>query len=142
MGSREQRRSVYMPRALARLRQGFGRLMRTESDRGVVFLLDKRVLEPRQRAFLRELPLAGFDVEGGETAGARLVRGDTDEVFGAAFAHMEMLPDIQRRGLDRPFQERTVASEPARPIEGPARNGIEPREEPPQPFFPTEEPPF
>lgn len=142
MGSREQRRSVYMPRALARLRQGFGRLMRTESDRGVVFLLDKRVLEPRQRAFLRELPLAGFDAAGGETHGARLVRGDTDEVFRAAFAHMEMLPDIERRGLDVPFQERAVAAESAPPIEGPAQDQVEPREEPPQPFFPTEEPPF
>ena len=178
MGSGDQFKAVYMPRTLARFRQGFGRLMRKESDKGCVFILDKRVLEPRQRAFLRELPLATSDPAlmhapskiahlqaelarktsrsssadpfgngsalendpdglqpalGGSGAmktndateskdannaaaddspaneGARLVRGDTDVVLQAAFAHMEMLPDIARRGLDVPFSERRVA---------------------------------
>ena len=57
LGPSEQRRSIYMPRALAKFRQGFGRLMRKESDRGCVFVLDKRILDPRHRIFLRELPL-------------------------------------------------------------------------------------
>lgn len=145
MGSSAQFKSVYLPRALARFRQGFGRLMRKETDKGCVFVLDKRVLEPRQRAFLKELPLATSDPallhpqakvaalqaelarKTGTTAattaqaaaspaesaepspaapgGARLVRGDTDAVLHAAFAHMEMLPDIARRGLDTPFAE-------------------------------------
>ena len=151
MGSGDQFKAVYMPRTLARFRQGFGRLMRKESDKGCVFILDKRVLEPRQRAFLRELPLATSDPalmhapskiahlqaelarktsrsssaanasdasgstdatsanEPGSPKGARLVRGDTDVVLQAAFAHMEMLPDIARRGLDVPFNERRPA---------------------------------
>lgn len=158
MGSGAQFKSIYLPRALARFRQGFGRLMRKESDKGCVFVLDKRVLEPRQRAFLKELPLATSDpalLRGGasgadpkarrlaelranlavktggvvtgsavggdsqddadrvdpnaapraesSTTGARLVQGETDVVLRAAFAHMEMLPDIARRGLDVPF---------------------------------------
>jgi Rad3-related DNA helicase len=108
MGSGEQRNTIYMPRALARFRQGFGRLMRRESDKGCVFILDKRVLEPRQRAFLRELPTADID----NKAGARLVQGDTDFVMHEAFAHMEMLPDIRRRGLDSPFKDPEPSSSP------------------------------
>lgn len=129
MGAREQRRAVYMPRALARFRQGFGRLMRKESDKGCVFILDKRVIEPRQRAFLRELPLEGYaaDDEPGATH-ARLVRGETDMILDAAFRHMEMLPDIKRRGLDTPFAEATPETE------------TETDEH--TPFFPSEEPPF
>lgn len=129
MGAREQRRAVYMPRALARFRQGFGRLMRKESDKGCVFILDKRVIEPRQRAFLRELPLEGTSDEP-ELAGklARLVRGETDMVLDAAFRHMQMLPDIKRRGLDTPFAEPL-------PDRAPARDEH-------TPFFPSEEPPF
>jgi len=40
-----------------RFRQGFGRLIRTQSDRGVVAILDRRVLTKKYgRAFLDSLP--------------------------------------------------------------------------------------
>jgi DNA polymerase-3 subunit epsilon/ATP-dependent DNA helicase DinG len=46
-----------LPEAILRFRQGFGRLIRTQSDRGVVAILDKRVLTKRYgRAFLDSLP--------------------------------------------------------------------------------------
>ena len=94
IGADQQRRRIYMPRALARFRQGFGRLMRRRDDRGVVLVLDGRVLEPRHRIFLRELPLAE-----GDEQGARLVRGDTDRCLREAFAHLELDEDLARRGL-------------------------------------------
>src|SRR6185295_3227877 len=83
LGSGAQRRRIYLPRALAKFRQGFGRLMRRESDRGCVFLLDSRAQQAQHRIFLHELPLAGNledDGEGTWTAeGARVVRGSTDD---------------------------------------------------------------
>jgi ATP-dependent DNA helicase DinG len=106
LGAGEQRRRIYMPRALAKLRQGFGRLMRRESDRGCVFVLDRRVLDPRHRSFLRELPLAlgALGVPGGTGAsGAELAVGPTDEVVRRALAHMGMLADVRRRGLEQDF---------------------------------------
>lgn len=107
LGASEQRRRVYLPRALAKFRQGFGRLMRRETDRGAVFVLDPRVVHGAHRLFLRELPVAtGFEESGDDPwtgSGAKLVRGTTDECLHAAFAHMEMLADIRRRGLDREF---------------------------------------
>ncbi len=46
-----------VPEAILRFRQGFGRLIRTQSDRGVVVLLDKRVLTKKYgRLFLDSLP--------------------------------------------------------------------------------------
>jgi Rad3-related DNA helicase len=46
-----------VPQAILRLRQGFGRLIRSKADRGVVILGDKRVLTKRYgAAFLRALP--------------------------------------------------------------------------------------
>ncbi len=46
-----------LPEAILRFRQGFGRLIRTQSDRGVVAILDKRILSKRYgRAFLDSLP--------------------------------------------------------------------------------------
>jgi ATP-dependent DNA helicase DinG len=46
-----------VPEAILRFRQGFGRLIRTQSDRGVVVILDKRVLTKRYgNAFLASLP--------------------------------------------------------------------------------------
>ena len=111
LGEREQRRRIYMPRALAKFRQGFGRLMRRASDRGCVFVLDKRVLDPRHRAFLGELPVGratGF-VEGREDELARFVRGDTAHVVREALAHMDMLADVRRRGLAETFEGRRDA---------------------------------
>jgi len=47
----------HLPEAILRFRQGFGRLIRTQSDRGVVAVLDKRLLSKRYgRSFLESLP--------------------------------------------------------------------------------------
>lgn len=46
-----------LPEAILRFRQGFGRLIRTQTDRGVVVILDKRVLTKQYgRLFLESLP--------------------------------------------------------------------------------------
>lgn len=46
-----------VPEAIIRLKQGFGRLIRSKSDRGIVVLLDPRVLtKPYGRQFLEALP--------------------------------------------------------------------------------------
>ncbi|MEZ0395915.1 MAG: helicase C-terminal domain-containing protein [Anaerolineales bacterium] len=47
----------HLPEAILRFRQGFGRLIRTQSDRGVVVILDRRVLTKSYgRAFIESLP--------------------------------------------------------------------------------------
>ncbi|HEU0305039.1 MAG TPA: ATP-dependent DNA helicase, partial [Gaiellaceae bacterium] len=49
--------SYALPSAVLQLRQGFGRLIRSRSDRGVVCLLDPRIrTRPYGRAFLDSLP--------------------------------------------------------------------------------------
>jgi ATP-dependent DNA helicase DinG len=46
-----------LPQAVIRLKQGFGRLIRTTRDRGVVIILDNRLVEKRYGpVFLRSLP--------------------------------------------------------------------------------------
>ncbi len=46
-----------LPRAVIRFKQGFGRLIRTKQDRGIVVLLDNRVLNKAYgRVFLQSLP--------------------------------------------------------------------------------------
>ncbi len=46
-----------IPEAILRFRQGFGRLIRTRQDRGVVVIMDKRVLTKRYgKLFLESLP--------------------------------------------------------------------------------------
>ncbi len=48
-----------LPRAIIKLRQGFGRLIRTRSDRGAVVILDRRVIDRWYgRVFLNALPKA------------------------------------------------------------------------------------
>ncbi len=84
LGAKEQRRGIYMPRALARFRQGFGRLMRRADDRGCVFVLDRRLVEPRHAAFRRELPL---EVE----RGARWLVASTEACLEEAARHMKRL---------------------------------------------------
>ena len=45
------------PEAILRFRQGFGRLIRTQSDRGVVVVLDRRILTKRYgKSFTDSLP--------------------------------------------------------------------------------------
>ncbi len=46
-----------LPEAILKFRQGFGRLIRTASDRGVVVVLDRRLLtKPYGRSFIESLP--------------------------------------------------------------------------------------
>ncbi len=46
-----------IPQAILRLKQGFGRLIRSKTDRGVVVALDRRLLSKGYGAgFLRSLP--------------------------------------------------------------------------------------
>ena len=97
LGEGVQRQRIYMPRALAKFRQGFGRLMRRASDRGVVLSLDPRLADRRHAAFLRELPLARIGVPGAER-GAAYVQGDLALVTQAALAH------LGRAGSRRPQQ--------------------------------------
>lgn len=111
LGTGAQRERIYLPRALAKFRQGFGRLMRRKSDRGCVFILDRRITEARHRFFLKELPL-----EGPHQEGARLIRGDATMVLREALAHMGMLEDLKRRGLSEHFgEERSPTALPSLP---------------------------
>ncbi len=51
--------SYQLPAAAIALRQGFGRLIRTRADRGIVAILDKRISQRAYgRAFLASLPEA------------------------------------------------------------------------------------
>jgi len=109
LGASEQRKRIYMPRALAKFRQGFGRLMRRENDRGVVFVLDARLLQPRQRPFLRELPIENpIETLRDPAAGlnrARFVRGESERCLREAFEHMGLTDELRRRGLAWSFAE-------------------------------------
>ena len=50
-----------VPQAILRVRQGFGRLIRTKTDRGVVVILDRRIVSRKYgKAFLRSLPPVSF----------------------------------------------------------------------------------
>ncbi|BAD40698.1 helicase C-terminal domain-containing protein [Symbiobacterium thermophilum] len=70
-----------LPQAVIRFKQGFGRLIRTRGDRGVVIVLDNR-LSPRGSRyglqFLRSLP------------GPAVFRGRTDEVINRAMAWLNL----------------------------------------------------
>lgn len=50
-------RDYQLPEAVIKLRQGFGRLIRTQQDRGIVVILDPRIqTKPYGRMFLQSLP--------------------------------------------------------------------------------------
>ena len=52
-----------VPEAVLKLRQGVGRLIRSEKDRGIVAILDNRIVTRRYgRAFLGSLPDAPVEV--------------------------------------------------------------------------------
>jgi ATP-dependent DNA helicase DinG len=57
---REGRNAFYeysLPEAILRFRQGCGRLIRSRDDRGIIVILDNRVLTTRYgRAFIESLP--------------------------------------------------------------------------------------
>lgn len=53
-----------LPEAVLKLKQGFGRLIRSHTDRGTVVILDPRVLtKPYGRVFLDSLPPAQVEIE-------------------------------------------------------------------------------
>jgi ATP-dependent DNA helicase DinG len=54
----------HLPEAILRFRQGFGRLIRTQSDRGIVVILDRRVLTKRYgKMFIEALPTCALKVD-------------------------------------------------------------------------------
>jgi len=56
-----------VPQAVIKLKQGFGRLIRTKEDRGLVVIFDPRVLTKQYgRAFLKALPKTRVFVDGEE----------------------------------------------------------------------------
>ena len=56
-----------VPEAIIKLKQGFGRLIRTRSDSGRVVILDPRVLtKPYGRLFLKSLPDCRTEIDDGE----------------------------------------------------------------------------
>jgi ATP-dependent DNA helicase DinG len=98
MGYGPHRNRIYLPKALAMFRQGCGRLLRNEEDRGGVIILDRRVLDNRHAAFLEELP-------GGpeEWQTPEIQRATTDECLQKLFTFMRLGADLERRGLDPSF---------------------------------------
>jgi len=65
----------YLPESILKFRQGFGRLIRTASDRGVVAILDKRVLTKQYgKLFLESLPQC--TARQGATGGLAKMAGD------------------------------------------------------------------
>ena len=52
-----------LPEAVLKLRQGVGRLIRTKSDKGIVVILDNRVVtKPYGRAFLSASPKCPVEI--------------------------------------------------------------------------------
>ena len=57
-------RDYQLPEAVIKLKQGFGRLIRTHADHGTVVILDPRMLtKPYGRVFLESLPPARLEIE-------------------------------------------------------------------------------
>jgi ATP-dependent DNA helicase DinG len=55
-----------LPQAAMKLRQGFGRLMRRKTDRGVVCILDSRIIHKSYgKILLGSLPTTGQKIESG-----------------------------------------------------------------------------
>ena len=77
--------------------------MRRESDRGVVHILDPRILNPRQRIFQKELPIHNEFTDEDPDGLARFIRADTDRCLRESLAHMELLADVERRGQSLSF---------------------------------------
>jgi Rad3-related DNA helicase len=97
LGTNEQWRRIYLPRALAKFRQGFGRLMRRETDRGCVFVLDgarsSRGTGP-SCASSRSRPKHPESSEEGAFGGARSCAGTRSGAIREALAHMGLAPGL------------------------------------------------
>ena len=79
-------RTLYLPEAVLKFRQGFGRLIRTESDVGVVVVLDHRLTQKTYRDdFLGSLP----ELEIVEASPAEL-----PAVVAAHLRRLEALPEL------------------------------------------------
>jgi ATP-dependent DNA helicase DinG len=56
-------REYSLPEAILKFRQGVGRLIRTQSDKGIVVILDNRILtKPYGKAFLAVLPKCPVEI--------------------------------------------------------------------------------
>jgi len=87
LGASEQRKRIYMPRALAKFRQGFGRLIRSQSDQGWFYLLDPRVVSaPYGRAFLASLPECRVVLDAGDED-PEAIAGTIQARIAADFGH-------------------------------------------------------
>ena len=57
-----------LPQAALRFKQGFGRLIRSKSDRGAVLILDSRIINKNYgRVFLKSLPNCNICKETGRS---------------------------------------------------------------------------
>ena len=100
LGRGPQRSRVYLPKALSMFRQGCGRLLRNEHDRGGILILDHRVLEKRHADFLAELPRGPEDWEE-----PHLLADTSDSCFHKLFSHMRLGADLKRRELSQDFSQ-------------------------------------
>lgn len=54
---------VEVPEAVIRFKQGFGRLIRSKEDKGVVAILDNRIMEqPYGKTFVKSLPIKAEEI--------------------------------------------------------------------------------
>lgn len=75
---RDPFRELFLPDAVIRFKQGFGRLIRSQGDRGVVILLDSRIAEKSYgKVFLSSLPLRTH------------IRGDREQILHRLEAWLE-----------------------------------------------------
>jgi ATP-dependent DNA helicase DinG len=66
-----------LPEAVLKFRQGVGRLIRSQTDRGMVTILDSRIISKFYgRIFLDSLPRCSVDIEDGEGSDEFLGRDD------------------------------------------------------------------
>lgn len=78
-----------VPQTAIRLAQGFGRLIRTESDRGVAYIYDRRIRQPRgsNEALLSAIPVStpifAEDRDQAWTAGIEFVTGEAPDLADA-----------------------------------------------------------
>lgn len=78
-GGKDSFNMLILPLAIIKFKQGFGRLIRSKSDRGVVMILDKRIVKRFYgEKFLRSLPPVNWKVANG------------DELFLEAFRWMDL----------------------------------------------------